>query len=96
MITYRFGLSFERSSREIVCLLRIDLCFRKLRFLNLNNTELSTWDEIDRLAKFPALTSLRVQVRLFHVNIHFCIDRYWETIRWPIKVSILKTNAIER
>ncbi|XP_077289326.1 LOW QUALITY PROTEIN: tubulin folding cofactor E like protein mlt [Arctopsyche grandis] len=35
--------------------------FRKLRFLNLNNTELSTWDEIDRLANFPALTSLRVQ-----------------------------------
>ncbi|KAJ8683856.1 hypothetical protein QAD02_019648 [Eretmocerus hayati] len=36
-------------------------CFRMLRFLNLNSTLLSTWDDIDRLARFPALKSLRVQ-----------------------------------
>ncbi|KAL0829315.1 hypothetical protein ABMA28_004113 [Loxostege sticticalis] len=35
--------------------------FSRLRFLNLNNTDLSTWDEVDRLAKFPALKSLRAQ-----------------------------------
>ncbi|CAF4831065.1 tubulin-specific chaperone cofactor E-like protein [Pieris napi] len=35
--------------------------FPRLRFLNLNNTGLATWDEVDRLAKFPALRSLRVQ-----------------------------------
>ncbi|XP_039756808.1 tubulin-specific chaperone cofactor E-like protein isoform X2 [Pararge aegeria] len=35
--------------------------FPHLRFLNLNNTGLATWDEVDRLAKFPALKSLRVQ-----------------------------------
>lgn len=33
-----------------------------LRFLNLNNTGLATWDEVDRIAQFPALMSLRVQV----------------------------------
>ncbi|XP_050344143.1 tubulin-specific chaperone cofactor E-like protein [Nymphalis io] len=35
--------------------------FQHLRFLNLNNTGLATWDEVDRIAKFPALKSLRVQ-----------------------------------
>ncbi|XP_041981156.1 tubulin-specific chaperone cofactor E-like protein isoform X2 [Aricia agestis] len=35
--------------------------FPHLRFLNLNNTGLATWDEVDRLAKFPALKNLRVQ-----------------------------------
>ncbi|KOB78786.1 Tubulin-specific chaperone e [Operophtera brumata] len=35
--------------------------FKRLRFLNLNNTGLATWDEVDRLAQFPALKSLRVQ-----------------------------------
>ncbi|CAH0686311.1 unnamed protein product [Spodoptera exigua] len=35
--------------------------FPHLRFLNLNNTGLATWDEVDRLAQFPALKSLRVQ-----------------------------------
>lgn len=38
--------------------------FRRLRFLNLNHTGLSTWDEVDRLALFPSLRSLRVQVSL--------------------------------
>lgn len=33
----------------------------KLALLNLQNAKLSTWDEIDRLAKFPALTNLRTQ-----------------------------------
>ncbi|GBP37923.1 Tubulin-specific chaperone cofactor E-like protein [Eumeta japonica] len=40
--------------------------FPYLRFLNLNNTGLATWDEVDRLARFPALRSLRVQVRKIH------------------------------
>ncbi|XP_049875399.1 tubulin-specific chaperone cofactor E-like protein isoform X2 [Pectinophora gossypiella] len=35
--------------------------FPRLRFLNLNNTGLGTWDEVDRLALFPSLKSLRVQ-----------------------------------
>ena len=35
--------------------------FRKLRFLNLNGTLLSTWDDVERLARFPALKSLRIQ-----------------------------------
>lgn len=36
--------------------------FRHLKFLNLNATQLSTWDEIERLSKFPALQCLRIQV----------------------------------
>ncbi|EZA56266.1 Tubulin-specific chaperone cofactor E-like protein [Ooceraea biroi] len=35
--------------------------FRMLRFLNLNGTLLSTWDEVERLARFPVLKSLRIQ-----------------------------------
>ncbi|XP_011640983.1 tubulin-specific chaperone cofactor E-like protein [Pogonomyrmex barbatus] len=35
--------------------------FRMLRFLNVNGTLLSTWDEVERLARFPALKSLRIQ-----------------------------------
>lgn len=43
--------------------------FRKLRFLNLNGTLLSTWDEVERLARFPALKSLRIQgCPLFEVS----------------------------
>lgn len=29
--------------------------------MNLSNTDIQTWDDIDRLAKFPALRNLRVQ-----------------------------------
>ncbi|XP_018328403.1 tubulin-specific chaperone cofactor E-like protein [Agrilus planipennis] len=36
--------------------------FNKLKFLNLNATHLSTWDDVERLSKFPALHCLRVQV----------------------------------
>lgn len=36
--------------------------FRRLKFLNLNSTLLSTWDDIERLAKFPELQRLRIQV----------------------------------
>lgn len=36
--------------------------FRHLKFLNLNSTQLSTWDEIERLSKFPVLQCLRIQV----------------------------------
>ncbi|XP_076167148.1 tubulin folding cofactor E like protein mlt isoform X2 [Ptiloglossa arizonensis] len=35
--------------------------FRKLRFLNVNGTLLSTWDDVERLARFPVLKSLRIQ-----------------------------------
>ncbi|XP_058797688.1 tubulin-specific chaperone cofactor E-like protein [Phymastichus coffea] len=35
--------------------------FRLLRFLNVNGTLLSTWDDIDKLARFPQLKSLRIQ-----------------------------------
>lgn len=35
--------------------------YRNLTFLNLSNTDINTWDDIDRLAKFPALRNLRVQ-----------------------------------
>jgi len=43
--------------------------FRMLRFLNLNGTLLSIWDEVERLARFPALKSLRIQgCPLFEVS----------------------------
>lgn len=32
-----------------------------LTFLNLSNSAISTWDDIDRLAKFPSLRNLRVR-----------------------------------
>ncbi|XP_015587640.1 tubulin-specific chaperone cofactor E-like protein isoform X2 [Cephus cinctus] len=35
--------------------------FRMLRFLNVNGTLLSTWDDVERLARFPAMKSLRMQ-----------------------------------
>ncbi|XP_026477838.1 tubulin-specific chaperone cofactor E-like protein [Ctenocephalides felis] len=35
--------------------------FRNLTFLNLNTTKINDWGDIDRLARFPALRSLRVQ-----------------------------------
>lgn len=35
--------------------------FRMLRFLNVNGTLLSTWSDIERIARFPALISLRIQ-----------------------------------
>lgn len=35
--------------------------FRKLCFLNLNNTCLSSWEDVDRLARFPSLHCLRLQ-----------------------------------
>lgn len=34
---------------------------RNLTFLNLSNTGINTWNDIDRLANFPALRNLRVQ-----------------------------------
>lgn len=37
------------------------LAFSNLALLNLSNTKINTWDDIDRLAKFPALRNLRVQ-----------------------------------
>lgn len=35
--------------------------FRNLALLNLSSTQIDTWDDIDRLARFPALRNLRVQ-----------------------------------
>lgn len=35
--------------------------FKMLRFLNVNGTLLSTWSDIERIARFPALISLRIQ-----------------------------------
>ncbi|XP_037050302.1 tubulin-specific chaperone cofactor E-like protein [Bradysia coprophila] len=35
--------------------------FRNLALLNLSSTHINTWDDIDRLAKFPSLRNLRVQ-----------------------------------
>lgn len=35
--------------------------FKSLKILNLNSTMLSTWDDIERLSKFPALQCVRVQ-----------------------------------
>ena len=44
--------------------------FRMLRFLNVNGTLLATWDDIDKIARFPALKSLRIQgCPLFEVRI---------------------------
>lgn len=44
--------------------------FTMLRFLNLNGTLLSTWDDVESLATFPALKSLRMQgCPLFEVKI---------------------------
>lgn len=43
--------------------------FRMLRFLNVNGTLLSTWDDVERLARFPALKALRMQsCPLFEVS----------------------------
>lgn len=35
--------------------------FRKLAVINLNTTELASWDEIERLSKFPSLECVRIQ-----------------------------------
>ncbi|XP_055695723.1 tubulin-specific chaperone cofactor E-like protein [Lutzomyia longipalpis] len=35
--------------------------FQNLTFLNLSNSDIQTWDDIDRLARFPKLKNLRVQ-----------------------------------
>ncbi|KAK9891579.1 hypothetical protein WA026_015537 [Henosepilachna vigintioctopunctata] len=35
--------------------------FRKLRILNLNSTNLATWEDIERLSRFPVLNCVRIQ-----------------------------------
>nr|CAI5820020.1 unnamed protein product [Callosobruchus analis] len=35
--------------------------FRKLKVINLNATQLSTWSDVEKLAKFPALECVRLQ-----------------------------------
>ncbi|KAG5892455.1 hypothetical protein JTB14_009863 [Gonioctena quinquepunctata] len=35
--------------------------FRKLRIMNMNGTHICTWDDVDKLAKFPALECVRLQ-----------------------------------
>lgn len=59
--------------------------FTMLKFLNVNGTLLSTWNDVEKLAKFPVLKSLRMQncplfeVRNFvlfifkYLNVKFCI-----------------------
>lgn len=50
--------------RAIVAMLTLNsftFVRRNLTFLNLSNTDIQTWDDIDRLAKFPSLRNLRVQ-----------------------------------
>jgi len=45
--------------------------FRNVKFLNLNYTCLSSWDDVDRLGNFPALQCLRLQgCPLFEVSIY--------------------------
>lgn len=39
--------------------------FKSLKILNMNSTNLSSWDDIERLAKFPSLQCIRLQVRTF-------------------------------
>lgn len=41
--------------------IQTNLFSSNLTFLNLSSTDINTWDDIDRLAKFPALKNLRVQ-----------------------------------
>ena len=44
--------------------------FQMLKFLNVNGTLLSTWSDVEKLAKFPTLKSLRMQnCPLFEVSI---------------------------
>lgn len=77
-VTLNYALSSVMSIRflerhlwiSILVTSSICLLDRHLRFLNLNNTGLATWDEVDRLAKFPALKSLRVQVGDNHTCQH--------------------------
>lgn len=38
--------------------------FKSLKVLNLNSTNLSSWDDIERLAQFPALQCVRILVRI--------------------------------
>lgn len=37
------------------------IVYRNLTLLNLSNTKIKSWDDIDRLAEFPSLQNLRVQ-----------------------------------
>lgn len=44
--------------------------FNMLRFLNVNGTLLSAWDDVEKIARFPALKSLRMQgCPLFEVKL---------------------------
>ncbi|KAJ8968763.1 hypothetical protein NQ317_012720 [Molorchus minor] len=36
-------------------------CFRQLKVINLNSTQLAKWNDIERLSKFPVLECVRVQ-----------------------------------
>lgn len=61
--------------------------FRMLRFLNVNGTLLSTWDEVERLARFPALKSLRIQgCPLFEVSFGL-LDKYKIKISLALRLS---------
>lgn len=46
--------------------------FRRLKLLNLNYTLIESWDDVDRLGKFPELQCLRIQgCPLFEVRSSF-------------------------
>ena len=52
--------------------------FRNLRFLNVNGTLLASWDDIERIASFPGLKSLRIQgCPLFEVKFKQYIFRIY-------------------
>jgi Leucine-rich repeat (LRR) protein len=48
--------------------------FPELRFLNLSNTLISTWEDIDHLRLFPELGSLRIMTcPLLEVGFIYCV-----------------------
>ena len=56
--------------------------FKHLKILNLNSTRLSSWDEIERLSKFPVLQCLRIQVGSVFVS--SLIVFYFLSCKWKL------------
>ncbi|XP_063223311.1 tubulin-specific chaperone cofactor E-like protein [Bacillus rossius redtenbacheri] len=50
----------ESESELCQCVTCPHACFARLHFLNLNNCLLSSWSEVERLSRFPALRQLRL------------------------------------
>nr|XP_023023945.1 tubulin-specific chaperone cofactor E-like protein [Leptinotarsa decemlineata] len=56
--------NYERSESDCESAVNEDSphdSFRKLKVINMNATHLCTWDDIEKLAKFPALECVRIQ-----------------------------------